>query len=154
MHARNERVQADLRAAGIDADVQVFTEHLPTAAAAAEHLGIETGAIANSLIFRLDGEPVLIMTSGAHRVDTAYVEEQTGGKISRANADIVKEATGQVIGGVAPCGHTKPIRTLIDRALSAYPELWAAGGTADSMFPLTYDELVRLTDGEEIDVER
>ncbi len=154
MHERNQRVQADLDKAGITGEITIFTEHLPTAADAAAHLGIETGAIANSLIFRLDGEPVLIMTSGAHRVDTGFVEEQTGGKISRANADVVKEATGQVIGGVAPAGHSKPIRTFIDRALAAYPMLWAAAGTADSMFPLTYAELLRLTGGEEIDVER
>ncbi|MFB9775048.1 YbaK/EbsC family protein [Brevibacterium otitidis] len=154
MHARNAAVARDLEAAGIDSEITLLSEQTNTAKAAAAYLGIEVGAIANSLIFDADGEAVLIITSGRHRVDTDYVAGVIGAqKLGRASADLVKEATGQVIGGVAPCGHPAPVRTYIDTALRDYPELWAAAGTADSMMPLTYEQLVTLTGGQEISVE-
>ncbi len=154
MHARNTAVARDLEAAGIDAEITLLTEQTNTAKAAAAYLGVEVGAIANSLIFDADGEAVLIMTSGRHRVDTDHVAGIIGAeKLGRASADLVKAATGQVIGGVAPCGHPAPVRTYIDTALRDYPELWAAGGTADSMMPMTYDQLITLTNGQEISVE-
>lgn len=154
MHARNAAVARDLEAAGIDSEITLLSEQTNTAKAAAAYLGIEVGAIANSLIFDADGEAVLIITSGRHRVDTDYVAGVIGAqKLGRASADLVKEATGQVIGGVAPCGHPTPVRTYIDTALRDYPELWAAAGTADSMMPLTYEQLVTLTGGQEISVE-
>lgn len=154
MHARNAAVARDLEAAGIDSEITLLSEQTNTAKAAAAYLGIEVGAIANSLIFDADGEAVLIITSGRHRVDTDYVAGVLGAqKLGRASADLVKEATGQVIGGVAPCGHPAPVRTYIDTALRDYPELWAAAGTADSMMPLTYEQLVTLTGGQEISVE-
>nr|WP_236863102.1 YbaK/EbsC family protein [Brevibacterium daeguense] len=125
-----------------------------TAKAAAEHLGVALGAIANSLVFSADGEPVLIMTSGAHRVDTEFVADRIGrGKLRRADPAMVRAATGQVIGGVAPCGHPAPVETYVDIALAEFPVIWAAGGTADSLFPLRYDQLLALTDGREIPVE-
>lgn len=119
-----------------------------TAPLAAAALGIEVGAIANSLVFWSDDEPLLVMTSGAHRVDTAALATRLGrGSIVRASAEQVRAATGQAIGGVAPVGHPSPLITIIDPDLAAFPEIWAAGGTPETVFPMTYDELVRLTGG-------
>ncbi len=146
--ARSRLVHDALRAAGITGDIVVLPDAASTAVLAAEALGVDVGAIANSLVFVSDGEPLLVMTSGAHRVDTASLAERLGrGKIQRATPDQVREATGQAIGGVAPTGHPTRLTTIVDEALAAYPEIWAAGGTPHTVFPLTYDELVRLTGG-------
>lgn len=119
-----------------------------TAPLAAAALGVEVGAIANSLVFWSDDAPLLVMTSGAHRVDTGALAERTGrGSIRRATAEQVRDATGQAIGGVAPAGHPSPLVTIVDEDLVGYPEIWAAGGTPHTVFPLTFDELVALTGG-------
>jgi len=119
-----------------------------TAAAAAAALGVEVGQIANSLIFDADSEPLLVLTSGAHRVDTAKVASLIGvTAVRRATPEFVREHTGQAIGGVAPVGHPKPIRTLVDTALAGYDVVWAAGGIPPAVFPTTFDELVRVTTG-------
>ena len=146
-HAGVERVEAALRAAGATGAVRWLDDGAPTAAHAAEALGVDIGAIANSLVFTLDGQPLLVMTSGSHRVDNAWLGEQLGGVIKRANAELVKTATGQVIGGVAPVGHPEPLRTIVDTQLADYPEVWAAAGHAQTVFPTTFDELVRITAG-------
>ncbi|MGO4104212.1 YbaK/EbsC family protein [Leifsonia sp. YAF41] len=151
-HPAVTRVREALNAFGLAPDIRWFDDATPTAQAAAEALGIEVGAIANSLIFTLDGAPLLVLTSGAHRVDTVWLGEQLGGTIKRASADTVKDATGQVIGGVAPLGHPAPIRTLVDVALADYPTVWAAAGHAHTVFPTTFDELVRITGGEAVTV--
>ncbi|WP_194398641.1 YbaK/EbsC family protein [Microbacterium atlanticum] len=146
--ARSRLVHESLRAAGILGDIVVLPDAASTAVLAAEALGVEVGAIANSLVFFSDGAPLLVMTSGAHRVDTAALAERLGRtSIRRAAPDQVRQATGQVIGGVAPTGHPAPLLTIVDEDLAAYPEIWAAGGTPHTVFPLTFDELVRLTDG-------
>ena len=88
-----------------------------------------------------------MLTSGAHRVDTAWLGEQLGGHIARASKEMVKEATGQVIGGVAPLGHPAPVRTLVDTALAGYDVVWAAAGHAHTVFATSYDELLRVTGG-------
>jgi len=98
------------------------------------------------------GVPLLIMTSGAHRVDMSKVGEQLGVQLRRGSPAFVREHTDQPIGGVAPVGHPKPIRTVVDRALAEFDELWAAGGIPHAVFPMTYDELIRLTGGVEADV--
>ncbi|MGI5237157.1 YbaK/EbsC family protein [Dactylosporangium sp. CA-139066] len=135
-------------AAGEPCQVKVLAEAVHTAAAAAEALDIVVGQIANSLIFNADGEPLLVLTSGAHRVDTAKVAALLGvAKIKRADADFVRQHTGQVIGGVSPLGHPKPVRTLVDVDLEQYDEVWAAGGIPQAVFPITYAELVRVTSG-------
>ncbi len=91
---------------------------------------------------------MLILTSGAHRVDTAKVATLLGvTALKRATPEFVYQHTGQVIGGVSPLAHPKPVRTLVDVALSAFDEIWAAGGIAHAVFPTTYDELVRITAG-------
>lgn len=154
-HANHAKVEAQLREHGIDPEVRVFAEATPTAAAAAEKIGVDLGAIANSLIFSSGGDPVLIMTSGAHRVDTDYVADQLGiDSLDRADKELVREATGQVIGGVAPCGHPAPIPTYVDVTLAEHPVLWAAAGTPNSMMPLTYEQLLTITNGKEITVAR
>ncbi|WP_431801631.1 YbaK/EbsC family protein [Microbacterium sp. bgisy203] len=146
--ARSRRVHEALRAAGIGGEIVVLPDAAATAPLAATALGVEVGAIANSLVFWSDGEPLLVMTSGAHRVDTAALAERLGrGSIVRATPDQVRAATGQAIGGVAPTGHPAPLTTIVDEALAAYDEIWAAGGTPHTVSPLTYDELVRLTGG-------
>ena len=148
LHPRSKLVHDALQAAGITGEIVVLTEAASTAALAAEALGVDVGAIANSLVFWSDGEPLLVMTSGAHRVDTAALAARLGREsISRASAAQVRDATGQAIGGVAPAGHPSQLVTIVDEDLAQYPELWAAGGTPHSLFPLTFDELVRLTGG-------
>ena len=143
-------IQARLRELGIEREIIHFPEGVHTAKAAAAALGIEVGAIANSLIFWMADAPLLVMTSGRHRVDTAMLAEQLGeGPIERATPEQVRAATGQVIGGVAPLGHPAPIRTIVDVALRDYAQLSAAAGTADTVFMLSYDELLRITGGEE-----
>lgn len=134
--------------AGEPSAVQVLPDAVTTAAAAAAALGIEVGQIANSLVFAAGDEPVLVMTSGAHRVDTAKVAAMLGvDALKRATPDFVREHTGQAIGGVAPVGHPKPLRTIVDVALDGYDEIWAAGGIPHAVFPTTYAELVRVTGG-------
>jgi prolyl-tRNA editing enzyme YbaK/EbsC (Cys-tRNA(Pro) deacylase) len=148
-------VEAVLVAAGLPGRVQILPDAAPTAAAAAALVGAEVGAIANSLVFATaEGEPLLVLTSGAHRVDTAKVAALVGtATLSRATPEFVYATTGQRIGGVAPVGHPKPLRTLVDVALAAYPQVWAAGGIPHAVFPTTFDELVRLTRGTPADLE-
>jgi prolyl-tRNA editing enzyme YbaK/EbsC (Cys-tRNA(Pro) deacylase) len=147
-HPNIQRVEADLVTAGANGQIRILDEAAPTAAAAAEQLGCEVGAIANSLIFDGDGSPVLILTSGAHRVNTAKVAAELGiGKLRRATPEFVRKHTGQTIGGVAPVGHPERVRTLVDTTLEQYDVVWAAAGIAHSVFPTTYAELLRLTNG-------
>ena len=142
-----------LRDLGVAGDVREFPEAVPTAAAAAAQLGCEVGAIANSLVFAADGEPLLVMTSGAHRVDTALVAKALGVScVDRASAKSVRAWTGQVIGGVGPVGHPAPIRTLVDDWLARYDVIWAAAGHPHTVFPTSYSELLRITNGTAADV--
>jgi prolyl-tRNA editing enzyme YbaK/EbsC (Cys-tRNA(Pro) deacylase) len=153
MHPNVERVAAALREQGAAGEIVELPEAAPTAQAAAEQLGCTVGAIANSLIFNADGEPLLVLTSGAHRVDTAKVARLIGAaKVKRAAPEFVREATGQPIGGVAPLGHPAPVRTLVDVWLDKYDEVWAAGGIPHTVFPTSYEELLRITGGESADV--
>ncbi|MEU1753739.1 YbaK/EbsC family protein [Micromonospora matsumotoense] len=133
---------------GAASQVRLLPEAVHTAAAAADALGVDVGAIANSLVFDADGTPLLVLTSGAHRVDAAGLAARLGvTHLRRATPDFVREHTGQVIGGVAPVGHPGPLRTLVDTALAGYAEVWAAGGVPQAVFPITYPELLRITGG-------
>jgi len=152
LHPNVQAVQDALESAGaLDASgqisrVRMLPEAVHTAALAAEALGVQVGQIANSLIFDADGEPLLVLTSGAHRVDTAKVSQLVGATaVRRAKPDFVREHTGQPIGGVAPVGHPKQVRTLVDTTLAQYDEVWAGGGIAPAVFPITPDELMRIT---------
>lgn len=146
-HPAVDRVRDALRRQGLYPEIRWFDDAATTAQAAAEALGIPVGAIANSLIFTLDGEPLLVLTSGAHRVDADWLGKRLGGMIGRASKDVVKLATGQVIGGVAPVGHPSPVRTLVDVALAEFPVVWAAAGHAHTVFPTSFEELLRITGG-------
>jgi prolyl-tRNA editing enzyme YbaK/EbsC (Cys-tRNA(Pro) deacylase) len=144
-----DRVVEALQAGGVDADVRRFEQPVPTAAAAAAVLGCEVGAIANSLVFDADGVPLLVLASGAHRVDTGKVAALIGAqRVRRATPEFVFAATGQEVGGVAPVGHPAPLRTVVDVDLAAYPVLWAGGGDHHTMFSVTYQELLDVTGGE------
>ena len=147
-HPTVTKVAQVLRAAGATGTPLTLDEAAPTARLAAAQLGCEVGAIANSLVFSADGEPLLVMTSGAHRVDTTKVAELIGGtQVDRADADFVRVHTGMAIGGVAPVGHPEPIRTLVDTALAEYPTVWAAAGHPHTVFPTTFTELLSITGG-------
>jgi prolyl-tRNA editing enzyme YbaK/EbsC (Cys-tRNA(Pro) deacylase) len=153
MHPNCEAVNRILEVAGVPGRVRMLDEAVSTARAAAAYLGCPVGAIANSLIFASDGgSPLLIMTSGAHRVDMIKVGEKLGVELHRATPEFVRKYTGQPIGGVAPVGHPKHLRTIVDRALAEYDELWAAGGIPHAVFPLSYRDLITLTSGTEADV--
>ncbi|GGB44500.1 hypothetical protein GCM10011492_39480 [Flexivirga endophytica] len=145
--ARAATVEQAFADAGCAGEVRVLPESSHTAAQAAAALGCEQGAIASSLVFLAGGEPVLVMTSGAHRVDTELLSEELGVPVVMARAKLVKEVTGQPIGGVSPVGHPVPLRTYVDRSLRAYGELWVAAGSASSVFPISFDDLVRITNG-------
>lgn len=148
MHPSNIRVQQALDAAGVTAEVRRLPESTHTAVAAAQALGCVVGAIANSLVFMADGAPLLVMASGAAKVDTARVAEMVSvQQVRRATPEEVRAATGFPIGGVAPVGHPSPLQTLIDVDLEQFPEIWAAGGTPDSIVGLTFGGLVTATGG-------
>jgi prolyl-tRNA editing enzyme YbaK/EbsC (Cys-tRNA(Pro) deacylase) len=143
-------VVAALRRAGIAAEVRRFDTPVPTAAAAAAVLGVEIGAIANSLVFDAEGTPLLVLTSGAHRVDTGKVAALVGAqRVRRATPEFVLAATGQEVGGVAPAGHPTRLRTIVDVDLAGHPVLWAGGGDHHTMIALTYAQLLQVTGGEE-----
>jgi prolyl-tRNA editing enzyme YbaK/EbsC (Cys-tRNA(Pro) deacylase) len=144
---------AVLRSLGVAGEVREFPSAVPTAAAAAQQLGCEVGAIASSLVFAADEAPLLVMTSGAHRVDTARVAKLLDlSSVDRADAKSVRAWTGQVIGGVGPVGHPAPIRTLIDTWLARYEVVWAAAGHPHAVFPTSFAELLRITGGTAIEV--
>lgn len=148
LHPNAVRIQDALRAAGAHGSVRMLDDSARTAAEAAAALGVEIGQITNSLIFVADGEPLLVLTSGRHRVDTARVAVLVGvAKVGRADADFVREHTGVAIGGVSPIGHPHPLRTLVDIALNDYDVVWAAAGHTHAVFPTTFDELLTLTGG-------
>ncbi|MFJ4169477.1 YbaK/EbsC family protein [Paenarthrobacter sp. NPDC089714] len=148
-----QTVRKTLLALGAKDTVRIFEEKVPTAAAAASVLGCEVAAITNSLVFEVDGTPLLILASGAAKVDTVLVARQLGtGKIRRAKPDFVLEHTGQEVGGVAPVGHPQPIRTILDSSLQDHGELWAGAGDHNSMFSITYEDLLRITGAAELPV--
>lgn len=143
-----------LAAAGGTGTVVVLPDSVHTAALAAEALGCEVGAIVNSLVFEAEGAPVLILTSGAHRVDTAKAAQVIGvERLRRADADFVRLHTGHAIGGVSPIDHPEPVPTYLDRWLRRHETVWAAAGHPAAVFDTTVDELLRLTGATEIDVE-
>jgi prolyl-tRNA editing enzyme YbaK/EbsC (Cys-tRNA(Pro) deacylase) len=147
-HPRVAAVARALAEAGATGEVRELPATARTAAAAAEQLGVPVGAIANSLLFDVDGAPLLILTSGAHRVDETKVAALLGlPAITRASPDFVRAHTGQPIGGVAPLGHPEPIGTLVDVELARYDRVWAAAGHPHAVFPTSYEELLRLTGG-------
>ncbi len=168
-HAAVMRVASVLSGLGVRGQVRVLDEAARTAQAAADQLGVEVGQIANSLVFvsvpavadpghgrhqaDQEAEPLLILTSGAHRVDTHKVADLLGlADLQRATPEIVRAATGFAIGGVAPVAHLTPVRTFVDVALARFDVVWAAAGHPHTVFPTSYDELVRITAAQPIEV--
>lgn len=153
-HASIISFRAALERLGGRGRVVVLPESVHTAALAAAALGCEVGAIANSLVFDADGSPVLVLTSGAHRVDTAKVAARLGvERLARASPDFVRRHTGHAIGGVSPIDHPAPVPTYVDPWLAEYDEIWAAAGHPSAVFSTSYDELVTLTGAKPIEVE-
>lgn len=150
---RSRIVQRHLVEAGIDTVIRVLPDSARTAAEAAAAIGCEVSAIANSLVFLADGVPVLVMTSGGHRVDLVTLTSSIGvAEVAMAPASVVRSATGQAIGGVAPVGHPAPLRTYIDEDLQQHATLWAAAGHPHTVMPLTFAQLRTITDGTVISV--
>ena len=142
------RVTALLKELGCTGEVTVLSESARTALDAANALGIQVGQVASSIVFKLpSGNPLLVITSGRHRVDTELVARDLGvEKLHRADADFVKNASGFSIGGVSPVGWVnQPEITLIDVALDEHEVAWAAAGPPHAVYPTTYDELIQCT---------
>ena len=153
VHPNAATVARALAGLGVAGRVRELDERAATAADAAALLGIDVGAVANSLVFDADGEPLLVLTSGAHRADVLALAGLVGAsQVRRASPDFVRAATGQPIGGVAPVGHPRPLRTIVDVDLARYDTVWAAGGHPHYVFPTTYEELLRITAGEAAEV--
>jgi len=147
------RVREALALLGARGEVRALDDSARTAKEAAAALGIVPAQIANSLIFMADGEPVLVMASGGHKVDLVQLAAVLEvNEITKADADQVRDATGFAIGGVAPVGHPEPLRTIVDIALSQFDEVWAAAGHPHYVFPTSYDELLRITAGEAAEI--
>lgn len=143
-----KRFQEAATKLGVKGEVNILAETARTAVDAANGLGIEVGQIASSLIFKLpSGNPLLIITSGRHRVDTDLVAKNLGiAELGRADANYVKEVSGYSVGGVSPIGWTsQPEVTLIDQALNDYPVVWAASGHPHAVYPTSFDELIACT---------
>ena len=143
-----KRFQEAATKLGVKGEVNILSETARTAVDAAHGLGIEVGQIASSLIFKLpSGNPLLIITSGRHRVDTDLVAKNLGiTELGRADANYVKEVSGYSVGGVSPIGWTsQPEVTLIDQALNDYPVVWAASGHPHAVYPTSFDELIACT---------
>lgn len=148
-----ERFAAAAAAQGLQVDVRRFPEDTRTAQQAADALGCQLGQIVKSLVFKAGDELVLVLTSGANRVDQTRVAPLFGvDKLGRADADECRTATGFAIGGIPPCGHPEPLRTVLDRDLLQYDTIWAAAGAPDAVFELTPADLERVTNATLADV--
>ncbi|MFN8445685.1 MAG: YbaK/EbsC family protein [Caldilineaceae bacterium] len=149
-----QRVQDVLLARGFSNQIIELADSTRTSAEAAAAVGCEVAQIAKSLIFRgaNSKKPVLIIASGINRVNEKAMVEHVGEKLERPDADFVREQTGFAIGGVPPLGHAHPLETYIDQDLWNYPNIWAAAGHSNAVFPLTPDELQAMTGGKVIQV--
>lgn len=149
-----ERVRVALRAAGVTIEIRRFDASTRTARDAADAIGTTVGQIVKSLVFLSGERPVLVLVSGSNQLDPAKLEVMSGAEIRKADAAVVRQATGYAIGGVPPCGFPEPLPTFIDRDLFRYEEVWAAAGTPNDVFKTNPEELRRLTSGVVADVKR
>ncbi len=142
-----QRAIAALESAGMQSRIHVLSDSARSAKESADALGIEVGQIASSIVFRLSNEkPLLVITSGRHRVDTDLVARNLNvEKLHRADADFVRLWSGYAIGGVSPLGWIQPATVLIDEALNDYEVVWAAAGHPHAVFPTSFDELMATT---------
>lgn len=148
MHRNAERIQTFLRDHGAEGEVRELDDSARTAAEAAAALAVDVDQIAKSLIFRAGDQPILVIAAGGNRVCTKKLKAHFGAKIRRADADLVRSATGFPIGGVPPVGHPTQLPLLIDEDLQRFDVVWAAAGTPHAVFPTHCDELKRLTGGQ------
>jgi len=148
--AAGQRVQAALEAHGLDVRIREFPTSTRTAADAAASIGCTVAQIAKSLVFRGErtGRAILVVASGANRVDEARLGAVVQEPIGRADAAFVRERTGYAIGGVPPVAHSEPPIVVIDEDLLGLEEIWAAAGTPNAVFRLTPAELVAITGGQ------
>lgn len=154
-HPRALLVVDELRQRGVEGPFYEFDSSTKTAAEAAAALDCEIGAIASSLVFVLDDIPVVIMKSGAFRVDLEEFARLTGGHVvRRASADEVRDATGQPIGGVSPVGWPRALRVYIDDSLATFDVIWAACGTPNAVFATNFDELRDITSAQPVTLTR
>jgi Cys-tRNA(Pro) deacylase len=148
-----ERVQAALEAAGLSIDVVRLSDSARTAQLAAEAIGAELGSIVKSLVFLADGEPVLVLVAGDRRADPAKLKALLGARrVMIADAERVKQETGFSIGGVPPVGHLRALPTWIDRSLARFETVYAAAGHPHAVFPVSFENLVELTNGHVADI--
>lgn len=142
-----KRVRSALAAAGAKGDVVALADTARSAQDAADALQCALGAIVKSLVFAIDGKPVMALVAGDRQCDTAALPAALGltGKTKRADADLVREATGYAIGGVAPVGHARPLPIALDASLARFERLWAAAGHPHCVFPTDFAELQRIT---------
>lgn len=149
LSASAARVASALQARGFSFEVQELDRSTRTAHEAAQAVGCSVGQIAKSILFRgaASGRPVLVITSGANRVDEAAVAALLGESLGKADAEFVRRETGFAIGGVPPVGYGRPIATFIDEDLLAHDEIWAAAGTPFAVFRLPSSALAGLTGG-------
>lgn len=153
MASATHRVRAALAALGLGTDIIEFSQGTRTAQDAAAAIGTTVGQIVKSLVFLADGRPVLVLTSGRNRVDSAKLAREAGAtRIERADADRVRAETGFAIGGVPPVGHATPMDTFIDQDLLAYDVIYAAAGTPTAIFPIAPRDLIRATGGRSADL--
>lgn len=154
LRASELRVAEALARHGLPGKVTVLDQLATTAQMAADALGIEVGRIVKSLVFKGadSGKPYLILVSGSNRVHEKRLGRQLGEALERADADLVRDATGFAIGGVSPFGHPAPLTTVMDEDLLAYPTVWAAAGQARSVFEIMPADLERTTGAQRLKV--
>lgn len=152
-HPAIERFRSEHTLRGGQGEIVTLPDSVHTAVLAAQALGCEVGAIVNSLLFDAGGSPVLILTSGAHRVDVSLVADRVGvPALTRATPDFVRRHTGQVIGGVSPFAHPEPVPTYLDSWLGRHEVIWAAAGHPAAVYSTTYEELKAMTGATGIEV--
>lgn len=148
MHPSAAKVVAAASAAGLDIDVVEHPDGTRTAEQAAAAVGCEVGRIVKSLVFAVDGTPVLALVAGDNRLDEdKLVAAAEGERAGRADADAVRSTTGFAIGGVPPFGHDTQLATFVDESLLAHDTVWAAAGTPRHVFEIAPQDLVRLSGG-------
>jgi len=148
----SERVQAALDAWGLGIHVVKFAASTATASEAAAAAGCELGAIVKSLLFLIDGQPILVLVSGDRLADQKKLAALFGvskKKVRLADAETVQRVTGYQVGGVPPVGHDKPLPVVVDASLGRFETVWAAAGAPDAVFPIAYSQLVKITSGRE-----
>ncbi len=134
-----------LSSQGLDIEVRTYPAGTRTAEDAARAIGCDVAQIVKSLVFTAGGRPVVALVSGANRLDTQRLEALAGGRVSRADADLAREATGYAIGGVPPFGHARLLPVFMDRDLARHQLVWAAAGRPDAVFPITPSRLAELS---------